>query len=207
MIVTHNIGILSARIRLVALKVRHGGVLRQGLDWRLISKGALAANQEPLYASQQAQPTLDIPAGTYDIELTYRDKLYCLAQDVELKQNTHTDAVFVLDAAGEYEQESGYHINFDEGLDYERRVAERESQQKFAEATMPLRDPHQPKGDHGVQFQGHPLLNSAQFDGMEAKVNPQPSENEDANAKSAQLILQKQAQLQHANVSAPTPGR
>lgn len=185
MITTHDIGSLAARVKLTALAAHEGGVIRGGLEWRL--KGPNQA-----YNSLEAQPTLDLPAGEYEISLIYKNRTHELAT-VKLAKNTLTDLVFSLTDE----------VEFDAGQNFDRRVADRYEQERFGHAELPLHDPNAPKGEQGVQFQGHPLLNTAQFDGMEAKVNPQPSENEEASEKTLELILQKQNQLQNNPNSAP----
>lgn len=185
MIITHDIGSLAARIKLTALAAREGGVIRSGLEWRL--KGS---NQE--HVSQVALPVLDLPAGDYAISLSYKGKIHELSR-VSLAKNTLTDLLFSL--ADE--------ADFDSTQNFERRLADRQAQERFGHAELPLHAPNAPKGDQGVQFQGHPLLNTAQFDGMEAKVNPQPSENEEASEKTLELILQQQNQLRNNPNSTP----
>lgn len=185
MIITHDIGSLAARIKLTVLAARDGGVIRSGLEWRL--KGL---NQE--YTSQAAQPVLDLPAGEYAISLAYKGKTHEFPK-AQLTKNTLTDLLYSL--ADE--------VDFDASQNFDRRSADRHDQERFGHAELPLHDPNAPKGDQGVQFQGHPLLNTAQFDGMEAKVNPQPSENEEASEKTLELILQQQNQLQNNPNSIP----
>lgn len=186
MIITHDIGSLAARVKLTALAAREGGVIRSGLEWRL--KGP---SQE--YTSREAQPVLDLPAGEYAISLTYKNRTHELAT-VQLAKNTLTDLVFSL--ADE--------VEFDTTQNFDRRLADRQAQERFGHAELPLHDPNAPKGDQpGVQFQGHPLLNTAQFDGMEAKISPQPDKNEEASERTLEHILQKQAALQNNPHSAP----
>lgn len=194
MITSYDIGSLAARVKLTVLATRSGGVIRSGLVWRL--KGS---NQE--YTSQAAQPILDIPAGEYMISLTYTGKIHELST-VTVAKNTLTDLLFTLADAGEY-QPDGYHAEFDATQNFERRLSDRQDQERFGHAELPLHDPNVPKGDQGVHFQDHPLLNTAQFDGMEAKVNPQPSENEEASEKTLELILQHQNELKNNPNSTP----
>lgn len=185
MIITYDIGSLAARIKLTALAARDGGVIRSGLEWRL--KGS---NQG--YTSLEAQPVLDLPAGEYQVGLVYKNRTYEFSS-YRLAKNTLTDLVFSLVDE----------VEFDTTQNFDRRLADRQAQERFGHAELPLHDPNAPKGDQGVHFQGHPLLNTAQFDGMEAKISPQPDKNEEASEKTIELVLQKQAALQNNPNSAP----
>ncbi len=185
MIITYDIGSLAARIKLTALAARDGGVIRSGLEWRL--KGPNQA-----YTSLEAQPVLDLPAGEYEISLSYKGRTHELST-VKLAQNTLTDLLFSL--ADE--------VEFDTTQNFDRRLADRHDQERFGHAELPLHDPNTAKGDQGIQFQGHPLLNTAQFDGMEAKISPQPDKNEEASEKTLELILQHQNALKNNPNSTP----
>lgn len=191
MVTTYHIGSIVARLKLTALRARHGEVIRDGLSWRLTSQG----NRSAEYKQDEAQPEMGLPEGAYQIEATYNNKTYLLAKSVFLAKNTLTDFVFILDLAGEIGA-------FEAEKDYFRRELDRKAQQKFGLHSSPLHDPNRPKMPGGG-LPGHPLLNTAQFDGMEPKINPQPSENEQATAKTIELQLQKQQALQHGAHSTP----
>jgi len=204
-IVTYNIGIIAARVKLTAIQGLHGGVLHAGVRWTIARIGKPAANQQGEYVSENPQTQLDVLDGSYKVSAHYQEEDFELGQLV-LEKNTLTDAVFILKKSGEYNAEEGYYSDIDELIEHGRRGDDRSEQAKHGNATTPLREPYSndQQGDLGAgqQVKAHPLLkNSAQFDGMEDKVNPEPSENNEAFEKGLEL----QRQAQPGPSAAPTP--
>lgn len=199
MIITHNIGIIGAQIRLTALASLQGNVIRQDLQWQLKATTSLNADQQPkILISEEPQPLFTVTAGVYQISIIYRGNNFDLGE-VQLKQNTHTDTVFVLEAIA-IETSDDYFADFTSEKDFLRRATERDEQSIYGGATLPLRDPNLelPPGDNGIP--AHPLLkNSVQFDGVPPDFRPDPNQN------AAALQLTYAAQLQNNPGATPSP--
>lgn len=195
MIVTYDIGTLSAELRLTLLASRQGHVVREDLLWRLQS----VSNSAELHESSEAQPLFSVTAGKYKIAVKYQDNLIELGE-VELKQNTRTDCVFILNNEQKGDE---YYAEIDPADDFNRRQQERDLQSEHGHATLPLRDPNlEIQGDYGSQVMAHPLLaESAQFDGVPPDMRPDPAENEAA----MQLTLAAQLTNQPNATSTPSP--
>ncbi len=195
MIVTYNIGSLAARLKLAGINYLNGGVIQHDLSWRVQRLGEDALpHTDAVYESDRAQVVFDIASGNYRIVAIYQgEEIDC--GEVVLKKNTLTDCVFIFNQAGEMGADGDYFADPDVDVEYERRKVERSEQSSFGPADLPVRDPNpiSPEGQ-GEGFQSHPLLkNSAQFDGVEANMTVQPSENRQAVEMTLQNQLQNQA--------------
>ncbi len=200
MIVTHNIGSLSAELKLTALSSRQGKVIHDNISWCLLR---MSKEQADLIKSKDPQPVFGVTEGKYQIQVIYKDETFDLGQ-VELKQNTRTDAVFILNS-GDINNDGEYFSEIDPVDDFARRQQEREHQSEHGAATLPLRDPSSKiEGNYGQEILAHPLLaNSAQFDGVPPDMRPDPAENE--AAMQLTLAAQLTNQNQPGQGSAPTP--
>lgn len=201
MIVTHNVGILAANLKLTALSSLNGGVIYQDISWKITQVGA---DDPAEFESDKAQPIFSVAEGDYTIACVYQGKELDLG-GVYLAQNTQTDMVFILN---EFEGgvEDDYFAEFDVEKDIYRRQHERDIQSELhGSADGPLREPKTDmNGELGSQIMAHPLLkDSAQFDGVPPEFSVQPERNEEA----ARLTLEKQLQNQHqpGATSSPSP--
>ena len=174
MIVTYNTASPAAQIQLALLKSLSGEVIHAGLKWELQGKQT--------YTSNEAQPTLEALPGTYKIKATYEKQTHELGE-LELAQRTLTNVVFSLNVTGRFEEGGEYFSDYDAVQENERRQQERVDQSQFGISTTPLKDPYA-RDDQGNQFATHPLLQNAQFDGMENNVKPVPEDNTVAVQKS-----------------------
>lgn len=183
-IVTYDIGILGAQIKLTALSSKQGHILREGCSWELKKLEKNNQEEAKVYAMEAAQHSMIVPAGRYAIHFIRdsQDKQGCLSE-VELKQNTLTDIVFIFEDSS---IEDEYFADHDDNDDFSRRQQERDDQSIYGGATLPLRDPNAPKGEMGVEFMAHPLLQTTQFDGIPPDMRADPHENHMA----LQLTLQ-----------------
>lgn len=201
MIVTRNIGILAARLKLTALASQSGSVIYSGLTWK-ISR----VNQSQLlesHVSEEAQPVFNVTEGDYTLQVSYQNEIYDLG-GVYLEKNTETDMVVIL-AQGMTGTGDDYFSDFNAERDFHRRQQERNQQTDlYGAPTAPLREPNPDslRGEMGTSIMSHPKLrDSAQFDGVPPNFRPDPSENESA----ARLTYEKQLQLQLGANAAPTP--
>lgn len=186
MTVTYNIGSLAACVQLTAVAGWHGNIIRAGLQWQLLARSALTANQPTRYVSESSPARFDLPEGTYNLQVFYQNNTHDFGE-YTFKKNTLTDLMFVLHDANRFDSEEGYYADYDPLQEYARRVEQRGEQAKYGNATTPLTDPYRPEAGEKSGYIAHPLLQNAQFDGIEPKVNPQPSENHDAIAKELEL--------------------
>ncbi len=172
-IVSYDMGILGAEIKLTALSSKQGHILREACSWELKQLDKQGEASSKIYATEAAQHSMIVPPGCYVIHFIRdsEDKYGRLAA-VELKQNTLTDIVFIFEEGG---IEDEYFADYDPLDDFSRRQHERDV---HIPATLPLRDPHAPKGEMGTQFMAHPLLQNAQFDGVPPDMRSDPHENE-----------------------------
>jgi hypothetical protein len=197
MVISYNIGSPSARVKLTAIHFNYGGVVRNGLVWRLTP----VDNVTSLYESEEAQLILQVIPGRYQIHAIYQNReIDCSIEDFQ--QNTAQDLVFILNSDDLFASEKQYSAETDPFLEYDRRRADREFEIRLGEIITPVKDPYH-KPEMGSQFASHPLLNNAQFDGLPPQITPDPTENEDASKK-AELQLQQQLQLQQAAQATPT---
>jgi hypothetical protein len=214
MSVTYNIGSLAAHLKLTAISMRHGKIVRTRLSWRLTN-----VNNKKVYESKTAQSLFEVTQGKYMLEAVY-DKTPYHFGEVSLERNTETDLVVLLQAAstGKYDPEEEYFILPKEMTDeseYERRKKERLGQRKYGAANGPLHHfdaAAQYQGELGMTKQNlhsHPLLAHAQFDGVtpDSLRIDNPSTNEEGLAKTIELTLAKQLGNQPGFNPAPQPGR
>jgi len=194
MIITYNIGILGAGLKLTGLASLQGQVIQHGLQWQL-HRISDRPEQEKIVISEEAQALFTVTADLYHIYAIYRGETIDCGE-VQLAQNTLTDAIFVFE---HIDVDGDFFAEFSNVQDFNRRVSEREQQlDKYGAATLPLRDPNLnlPPGENSIP--AHPLLkDSVQFDGVPPDVRPEPSQNEMA----LQLTLAAQNNL----TTAPTP--
>lgn len=196
MIVTYDIGSLSAELKLTLLASRQGRIVHDTISWCITN---ISNNKTEVHDSTLAQPLFSLTSGKYKLQVKHQENLIELGE-FDLKQNTRTDLVFILntDQVGDE-----YFSEYDAIEDFNRRQQERDSQAEHGFATLPLRDPAQQiDGDYGSQIMAHPLLaESAQFDGVPPDMRPDPAENEAA----LQLTLAAQLTNQPSAHAAPTP--
>lgn len=196
MIVTYNIGILAAKLKLTALSSHDGRVIRHEIQWQLES-----ADSEQSHDNPNAQAEFVVTEGSYRIFVHYREEKLDLGL-IELQKNTLTDAIFILNN-GEFVSGGDYFSDYDAQVDFIRRSTERELQSEHGSASMPLRDPDSNiQGEMGAQVMAHPLLaDKAQFDGVPPDMRPDPSENKEA----VELTLSAQLTNAPGMTSSPTP--
>lgn len=201
MATSYNTGSPSAQIKLTAIHSGHGGLVHEGLNWKLTPVNEQNDPKSPLYQSDEAQPELTVIPGKYEITATYKQKKIDYGQE-ELSKNTAKDLVFILNSSDLFDSEKQYSAETDPFLEYERRKADRESEYPLGNTVTPIKDPYH-KPEMGSQLAAHPLLSAqAQFDGMPPEITPDPTENEEASNKAE---LQLQNQLQNQNTAQATP--
>lgn len=206
MVTSYNTHSPSAQIKLTAIRAGHGGLIHDGLAWKLTPTQGAEGIQQPVYHSDDAQAELTIVPGEYQIHATYQQKeIDCGAESFE--KNTAKDLVFVLNTEDFFDADRQYSAETDSFLEYDRRRADREFEIPLGEIVTPVKDPNKKSG-LGSQIAAHPLLSQeAQFDGMPPEITPDPTENEEATQK-AELQLQQQLQNQAQpgpSVSPPSP--
>lgn len=199
MAISYNTGSPSAQAKLTSIHSNHGGVVQDGLTWRLtpIDK----TNAKDIYQSDLAQPILTVIPGNYRIEAIYQNNAIDCGIE-KLERNTYSDLVFILNTSDLFEANKQYSAEIDAFLEYDRRRADREFEIRLGEIVTPVKDPHH-KSQMGSRLAAHPLLDRAQFDGLPPQITPDPTENEEASKK-AELQLQQQLQLQQAAQATPS---
>ncbi len=193
-IVTYDVGILGAEIKLTALSSKQGRVQREGCSWELkkLDQAGEVDSSATVQRIEAAQGSMILPPARYAIHFIRdgEDRYSCLAQ-VTLKQNTSTDIVFIFEEGRQDDDE--YFADHDAVDDFSRRQQQREDQSLYGYASLPLRDPSTPTGDMGTQFMAHPLLQNAQFDGVPPDMRADPHDNQAALELTLQNKLQAQA--------------
>jgi hypothetical protein len=215
-----------ARLQLTAVTLKSGQyeVLTEGLHWRLRATKQFSKrkNQKEHFNAVEARPCFVVPAGVYDLTLEHTALGTREVHRIVLQENTLTDEIVYLGSVDIDDSEENYHLNNDDDFnvdrEHARRGQDREGQRKFGAAAEDLRQPEivGPEAGFGEAqqvaqqsgMQSHPLLsNSAQFDGVAAKMNPNLTENVHAAEAQVEPSLQPGAKAQQQPSTAPTMQR
>src|SRR3990167_6407641 len=190
MIVTYNRGIQKAELELTSVRALEGRVITEGVIWTIADSVG-----RTLARSEEARPIFVLEPGQYQLRVAYRGRETAVGP-YELQRDTLTNMLILLQEGQAYPSENGYYVDSDPILEYERRVLDRGVQAKWGSATNPIKDPyHQPTGESHLA--SHPVLaQTAQFDGVEPTVSPEPEQND--------LALEKTLTLQHQLTNQPT---
>ena len=201
MSVEYPIKSLAARVNLRAIQALHGQVITKDLTWTLS-----ATHNDKIHTSHDAQASLNLHAGTYLLAVSWGQRQFDFGE-ITLRRSYCRDIIISLYESGEPNgDEEGYFVNPDEvskQTEHARRSMDRNDQTQFGLANGELADPNPPQGEMGQGFASHPLLDSAQFDGVAPEVSSQPEHNTEAVQKQIQHL--KQAQMQNMPSQAPTP--
>ena len=208
-----------ARLSLKAVEAREGQlqVIEQGLLWELTK---LDKKDQPLEASRQesieAKPLFEVYPGNYHLAVTFENRTIEIAK-LKLEAGKIVDELIIFQQGDS--QVGDYHVDPDEvnlHSEHERRQLERDGQRKFGVAVEGLRSPdiaamlQENQGqlmDMGMGVQAHPILSqSAQFDGVAAKLTQDASQNQHAAEAQIQPELRPGAQPNAApGMRGPTP--
>ncbi len=214
MAITHKINSLAAQLRLTAVMAGQYQVIHDGLKWELFPDDeGKGPHSETSYQSSEAQPLFEVFAGMYRLVVTYGEDTLEVT-NIDLRAGTLRDEVIIIGQPLEGgDSEVSYHIDdadaFNLETEYERRQIEREGQNKYGQAATGLSVPPA-QNESGLgqavhqSLQDHPLLAAkAQFDGIEAKMNPLPADNQEA--VEAQVSPENQPTPGPAPSNTPTP--
>lgn len=208
-----------AKFQLKAVEVTAGQfqVIEQGLLWELTKldqKDKLLPDSR--IESLEAKPLFEVFPAKYHLAVTFENRTVEI-QSVQLDAGKIVDELIIFQQGDA--QAGDYHIDPAEvNLDSEhvRRQLERDGQRKFGVAVEGLRSPDvaaaiQNMGgqlmDMGMGVQAHPVLSqSAQFDGIAAKLTQDASQNQHAAEAQIQPDLKPGAQPNAApGMRGPTP--
>lgn len=209
----------SARLQLTAVSLAKGEyqLLTEGLYWRITqeldAKGQ-ALSQPRVETSRDARVLFVLVPGRYSVQVSHGELGDKTVDNIVLQAGSLTDEVIYLGATEIDDNEENFHLNDDEDfnveLEHERRLADRQVESKFGDLAAELRDPEILGPEAGFEqaqqvanqsgLQSHPLVgNSPQFDGVDAKLNPNTSENVHA------AEAQKNPELRPGQEPAPAP--
>ncbi len=206
-----------ARLQLTCVTLK-GGQYQQLVDqlhWRVRATklNDNSRNVQEQFNATDASPLFVVSPGIYEVEVIHDELGDKTISNVVLKADTLTDEVVYLGHVDIDDQEENYHLNdqedFNVHAEHGRRQMDRDDQAKFGLAANGLRAPEIIGPDAGFGqaqqvaaqsgMQAHPLLsNSAQFDGVAAKMNPDLTNN--VHAAEAQVSPELRPGAQ------PTPG-
>ncbi|MDF1654251.1 MAG: hypothetical protein P1U34_03980 [Coxiellaceae bacterium] len=190
----------SARLQLTAVSLAKGQytVLNQGLFWRLEAtylaedKKTKAKPLPEIFTSRDAQPLFVVPPGVYRLTLEHDELGDKQVANIRLLAGTLTDEVIYLGEIDIDDSEENFHLNdndeFDPNREYDRRLADRQSEAKYGDMAAEIRQPNILGEEAGFEqaaemaaqsgIQSHPLIgDSPQFDGTDAKMNPVTDNN------------------------------
>lgn len=200
--VEYPIASLAARLRLSAIRALHGQVIRDDLSWQITS----LTDQTQTYDSQDAQACFDLYAGSYQVRVQWQEKTIT-PETVQLRRGYCLDIVILLNETGEPVTGEGYFVDSDEitqHTEFARRQIEREWEREISAIHGALADPTVKQDGQGMQIAAHPLLQLAQFDGMDQNISSDPQTSAAAE-KELQLQKQLQMSLQQQHLSTPSP--
>lgn len=211
----------SARLQLTAVNLAKGQyqVLTDKLHWTLEAtyrpddeKAKLS--QTTSQTSREARPLFVMPPGVYRLTVEHEELGEKLVENIQLIAGTLTDEVVYLGETQIDDSEENFHLNDDDSFnadrEYDRRLADRQNEAKYGDMAAEMRQPNILGPEAGFDqaqqmaaqtgIQNHPLIgNSPQFDGVDAKLNPNISENVHA------AEAQKDPELRPG--AKPAPGR
>ena len=215
-----------AQLQLTAVTLKGGQyqVLTKDLHWRLRAQKHFSKrkNLQEYFNSTQSRPLFVVPSGVYTVIVEHAEFGEKEVHNITLKENTFSDEIIYIGNVDIDDQEENYHLHGDDSFnvdrEHDRRQRDRESQRKYGLAAAELRQPEivGPEAGFGEAMgvaqqsgmQAHPLLsNSAQFDGVAAKMNPNLTENVHAAEAQVQPELRPGAKPQPGMSSAPTLNR
>lgn len=199
MSVEYPIASLASRLRLSAIRALHGQLITQDISWKITPS---ADSSEPIL-SNNAQPIIELHAASYQITAHWNNREIDCGK-VILRRGYCRDVVVLMHEAGEPETDEGYFVDSEEVnklSEHQRRILERDQQRRFGQANGPLANPNPPQGENGQAYAQHPLLDVAQFDGIDPSASSEPAVNQEATEKTLELQLQEQ--LQNAPSTAP----
>lgn len=189
----------SARLQLTAVSLAKGQyhVLADKLHWKLevTYRPDDEQDKRPQFntqTSRDARPLFVVPPGVYRLSVEHEELGDKLVENIQLIAGTLTDEVVYLGETQIDDSEENFHLNDDESFnverEYDRRLADRQNESKYGDMAAEIRQPNilgpeagfdqaqQMAAQSGIQ--SHPLIgNSPQFDGVDAKLNPNVSEN------------------------------
>lgn len=213
----------SARLQLTAVSLAKGEyqVVTGQLVWRLLvtyRSDEKKAAQPESFISHEDRPLFVLAPGVYRLEVSHAELGDKSVENIQVLAGTLTDEVIYLGATQIDDSEENFHLNDDEDFnvnqEYERRLADRQSESKYGDMAAEIRQPDILGPDAGFEqaqqvanesgMQSHPLLaNSPQFDGVDAKLNPNTSENVHAAEAQKDPELRPGAQPQPGPSTAP----
>lgn len=216
----------TARLQLMAVNLAKGQyqLLADQLFWRLTqtyrpddAKSETVAEPHSV-TSRDANPLFVVPPGIYRLEVSHDALGDKVVENIQLLAGTLTDEVIYLGETQIDDSEENFHLNdedaFNTEREYDRRLADRQAEAKYGDMAAEIRRPDILGPEAGFDqaqqmaaqtgLQSHPLVgNSPQFDGVDAKLNPNVSENVHAAEAQKDPELRPGAKPQLGNNNTP----
>lgn len=176
-------------VRAVQLKNGQYHPIRSGLQWQLIHENLKNAEKTP-NISPAADASFEVMPGFYRLMVRHQHQEKII-ENIQLVAGKKTSQIIIFGEASELDSGENYYIHeaaINAETEYERRQLERAGQRQYGLSASGLTQPHQQSAGMGQQnmLAAHPLLSqSAQFDGIAAKLNPAPIENPKAVEEAA----------------------
>lgn len=203
-----------ASLSLVAINADYA-VITQDLYWQITDQHK--ASKQSTVVSESSNPSFDLLPGTYDLEVTYGNQIVTVA-DINLVAGERLSQVVIIGGDPKGEGVAIYDLydddDFNPDSEFVRRQMERDGQRQYGLEADELIAPASgsdfnyidPDAQRAAGSMPHPILsNKAQFDGIEAKVNPSVERNPDAAERTLQNRLAAQAKPAYDPGSTPKP--
>ena len=201
----------NAQLQVMAVQLKDGQYhpIRSGLQWQLIHENLKNAEKTP-NISTDADAFFEVMPGCYRLIVQYHHQKKII-EKIQLVSQKKSSQMIIFGETSELESSESYY-NAEESVnvetEYERRQIERSGQRQYGLSASGLTQPHQHTAGAGqsMLLAAHPVLaQSAQFDGVAAKLNPLPNENPKAEEAAAEKAPHLQPSPSPRLGAAPSP--